>query len=101
MDADTLPDLISPKNAASLAHCPRIDTTSEPLLGMTAAAKLLGCHRDTVRALIKRGQLEGVILDGKHYTSTEAITRVVLSVEDQFGTAEPLCPTPAEPSRPA
>lgn len=59
-----------------------LDPTLEHLIGMTEAGRLMGRNRETVRRWIKRGVIEGVELDGKVYTTAEAIRRAVQPVTD-------------------
>jgi hypothetical protein len=49
---------------------------------MTEAGRLMGRHRETMRALVKRGAIEGVEMAGRLYTSAEAIRRAVVPVEE-------------------
>jgi excisionase family DNA binding protein len=54
-----------------------IDIATERLISIPKAAQLLGRHRDTVRAMVERGDLEAVIV-GKHsYTTKEAVERSI------------------------
>jgi excisionase family DNA binding protein len=54
-----------------------IELGREQLIGMARAARMLGVHPDTVRAYLRRGQLEGVEVGGRLKTSVEAVRRFV------------------------
>lgn len=92
--------------SAVLSH-PTLDDlidrlTAEGLIGMHAAARLLGRHQATVGRWLLDGvtlpdgrhvQLEGFRLGGKLQTSRAAITRFIVAQQDA-PTAEPIT-TPA------
>jgi excisionase family DNA binding protein len=52
-----------------------IDLTREKKLSLSAAAKLVGVCKHTIRAMIDRGELDGVWFGGRLYTTTEALGR--------------------------
>ena len=54
-----------------------IDVTQEKLIPLSRAARQLGCSWAAVRAMIQRGELEGVYVRGKIKTSLEAVARSV------------------------
>ena len=52
------------QRATPIEAPPHVPATT-PLLGLTQAAQLLGCHRRTVRAYIRAGLLPGLFLAGR------------------------------------
>lgn len=53
-----------------------IDPLKEQTITLPAAARLLGRHKDTLRAWAAKGLLETVQMGGRVYTSREALERM-------------------------
>jgi hypothetical protein len=54
-----------------------IDVTQEKLIPLSRAARQLGCSWSAVRAMVQRGELDGVYVRGRLKTSLEAVARSV------------------------